>query len=157
MHVIRTLALLVVAFAFAGSALAASGPPQAVVKLRTTSLGKVLVAANGKTLYMFAKDGPSQSLCNGACEKFWPPYLTSGTPKAGPGVKKASLGVFERADRGAQVTYKAHPLYFFAKDTKAGQTGGEGLAAFGAKWWAVSAAGTKVTKPAGGGGGGYHY
>ena len=155
MHVIRTLALLVVASVLAGNALAASGPP-AVVKLRTTSLGKVLVAANGKTLYMFAKDTPSASSCNGSCEKFWPPYLTNGTPKAGPGVKKAWLGTIERADRGAQVTYKTHPLYYFAKDTKAGQTGGEGIAAFGAKWWAVSAAGTKVTKPAGGGGG-YHY
>jgi len=155
MHVIRTLALLVVASVLAGSALAASGSP-AVVKLHTTSLGKILVAANGKTLYMFAKDGPSQSYCNGNCATFWPPYLTSSRPTAGAGVKKAWLGTIHRADGGIQVTYKTHPLYFFAKDTKAGQTAGEGVAAFGAKWWAMSAAGTKVAKSSGGGGG-YHY
>ena len=153
MHLIRTLALLVVAFVLAGSALAASGSP-AVVKLRTTSLGKVLVASNGRTLYMFAKDGPSTSSCNGECAKFWPPYLTKGTPKAGPGVKQAWLGSTQRAERGAQVTYKTHPLYFYAKDTKAGQTAGEGIAAFGARWWAVNASGNKVAKTAAGG---YHY
>jgi len=48
-------------------------------------------------------------------------------------------------------------LYFFAKDATAGQTGGEGVAAFGAKWFALSSSGTKVTPPSSGGGGyGYH-
>ena len=154
MHVIRALALLVVSFVLAGTALAASSS-QAVVKVRTTSLGKILVAANGKSLYMFGKDKASASSCYGSCEKFWPPYLTTGSPKAGAGVTKAWLGVIHRADGGNQVTYKTHPLYFFARDTKAGQTAGEGVAAFGAKWFALSSSGTKVTKPSSGGGGGY--
>jgi predicted lipoprotein with Yx(FWY)xxD motif len=156
MHVIRALALVVVAFVLAGTALAASNS-QAVVKVRTTSLGKILVAANGKSLYMFAKDKASQSSCYGSCAKFWPPYLTGGPAKAGTGVTKAWLGVIHRADGGTQVTYKTHPLYFFAKDAKAGQTAGEGLAAFGAKWFALSSSGAKVTKPSSGGGGGYGY
>lgn len=153
MQLIRTLALLGVAFVFAGTALAASNT-QAVVKARTTSLGKILVAGNGKTLYMFAKDDPSESYCNGNCAKFWPPLLTSGKPTAGPGVKEAWLGVFHRDDGGAQVTYKTHPLYFYVKDAKAGQTTGQGVAAFGAKWFAVTPAGTKAS---GSSGGGYHY
>jgi predicted lipoprotein with Yx(FWY)xxD motif len=156
MHVIRALALLVVSFVLAGTALAASSS-QAVVKVRTTSLGKILVAANGKSLYMFAKDKASQSSCYGSCEKFWPPYLTTGSPKAGTGVTKAWLGVIHRSDGANQVTYRTHPLYFFAKDATAGQTGGEGVAAFGAKWFALSSSGTKVTPPSSGGGGyGYH-
>ena len=153
MRLIWTFALLGIAFVLAGTALAASDS-QAVVKVRTTSLGKILVATNGKTLYMFAKDTPSESYCNGNCAKFWPPLITSGKPTAGPGVKQAWLGVFHRADGGAQVTYKTHPLYFFAKDTKAGQTAGQGVAAFGAKWYAMTPAGTKATSSSGGG---YHY
>jgi predicted lipoprotein with Yx(FWY)xxD motif len=51
------------------------------------------------------------------------------------------------------VTYKHHPLYTFAKDTKKGQTNGEELHAFGAEWFVVSPAGNKIEK--GGGGGGY--
>lgn len=50
------------------------------------------------------------------------------------------------------MTYNHHPLYTFVKDTKKGQTHGEGFSAFGAKWYAVSPAGTKIVK---GGGGGY--
>jgi Protein of unknown function (DUF3455)/Secreted repeat of unknown function len=42
-----------------------------------------------------------------------------------------------------QVTYH-HPLYTFVEDTKKGQTNGEGVDAFGAEWYAVSPAGTKV-------------
>ena len=87
MRLIWTLALLGIAFVLAGTALAASDS-QVVVKVRTTSLGKILVATNGKTLYMFAKDTPSESYCNGNCAKFWPPLITSGKPTAGPGVKK---------------------------------------------------------------------
>jgi len=43
------------------------------------------------------------------------------------------------------VTYKRHPLYTFVKDTKKGQTNGEGVNAFGGTWDAVSAAGGPVT------------
>jgi Secreted repeat of unknown function len=45
-----------------------------------------------------------------------------------------------------QVTYNHHPLYTFVKDTKKGQTNGEALNVFGAKWYAISAAGAKVMK-----------
>jgi len=42
------------------------------------------------------------------------------------------------------VTYNKHPLYAYTLDRKAGQTKGEGILAFGAKWYAVSANGTAV-------------
>ena len=43
-----------------------------------------------------------------------------------------------------QVTYDHHPLYLFTEDTKKGQTNGENVDAFGAEWYAVSAAGATV-------------
>jgi hypothetical protein len=42
------------------------------------------------------------------------------------------------------VTYHGHPLYFFVNDKKAGSTSGEGLKAFGGKWYALSPAGVKI-------------
>ena len=72
----------------------------------------------------------------------------------------------KRADGRLQVTYNHHPLYTFVKDTRKGQTNGEGIDAFGAEWYAVSAAGAKVEQnaengggddPAPGGYGGYGY
>jgi Secreted repeat of unknown function len=47
------------------------------------------------------------------------------------------------------VTYTRHPLYPFVKDTKAGQTAGQGVTAFGAPWYALSAAGDSIATPAG--------
>jgi Secreted repeat of unknown function len=46
-----------------------------------------------------------------------------------------------------QVTYKHHPLYTFVKDKRKGQTKGEGVNAFGGKWYAISPAGTKILPP----------
>ena len=152
MRFIRGLTIVVVVCALTGTAGAASGS-QALVKVRTTSLGKILVASNGKTLYMFARDKTTKSTCNGSCASFWPPLLTTGAAKAGPGVTASLLGTTHRTDGTVQVTYHGHPLYFFAKDTKAGQTNGEGLAAFGAKWFALSPAGAKIPPPAAAGGG----
>jgi hypothetical protein len=38
-----------------------------------------------------------------------------------------------------------HPLYFFQGDQSAGQLNGQGLDAFGAKWFIVSPSGKSVT------------
>jgi hypothetical protein len=53
-----------------------------------------------------------------------------------------------------QVTYRGHPLYRFSLDKRPGQTNGEGLDDFGAHWYAVSPAGTRVMKQTASGGGG---
>jgi hypothetical protein len=56
-----------------------------------------------------------------------------------------------------QVTYNHHPLYMFVKDTRKGQTNGEGVNAFGANWYVLSPAGSKIDKdsPSRSSGGGY--
>ena len=115
------------------------------VDVRTTSLGKILVNSHGRTLYLFKKDSGRKSACTGACAKFWPPLRASGKPTAGRGASASKLGTIKRSDGKPQVTYKGHPLYTFQKDTKAGQTNGEGLSAFGASWFVVSPTGNQIS------------
>ena len=67
-------------------------------------------------------------------------------PRVAGGAKASLIGTTKRADGRRQVTYNHHPLYTFVKDTKKGQTNGEGLNAFGANWYAVSPAGAKVLR-----------
>ena len=149
MHVFKTLALaagaLVVTAAFA---LAASGSTSggALVKVGPSNLGRVLVDAHGKTLYIWAHDKGTKSTCNGDCAEYWPPLLTRGKPVAAGGANAMLLGTSRRSDGRTQVTYAGHPLYYFVKDRKAGQTSGEGLTGFGGRWDPVSAAGTAVQK-----------
>jgi predicted lipoprotein with Yx(FWY)xxD motif len=143
--IVATLAALAVLLLHpaAGNAARATGP---VVSTESTSLGRILVNSSGRTLYLFEKDKNGRSACAGQCATFWPPLIASGKPRALAGVKASLLGTTKRADGRMQVTYNHHPLYTFAKDTKKGQTRGEGLDAFGAEWYAVSPAGARVEK-----------
>jgi predicted lipoprotein with Yx(FWY)xxD motif len=114
--------------------------------LGKTDLGMVLVGTGGRTLYLFEKDKGPTSTCNGACASAWPPFTTSGKPKAGHAVDAAKITTSKRSDSKQQVVYNGHPLYFYAGDTKAGDTNGQGLDQFGAEWYVVSSAGQKVEK-----------
>jgi predicted lipoprotein with Yx(FWY)xxD motif len=151
------LTAIVVAVASATSA------ANARVNVRTTPLGKILVTAQGHSLYLFAPDTRGKSTCYGSCATYWPPLLSSGKPTAGTGVKASSLGLTVRKDGKHQVTYNGHPLYTYVGDRAAGKTSGEGLNLSGGLWWVVSPAGKAVkntTAPPGGGGGyggGYGY
>jgi predicted lipoprotein with Yx(FWY)xxD motif len=120
----------------------------ATLKTRHGKLGTFLVDGKGRTLYLFQKDKTKQSRCSGACATAWPPLLTTGRPKASGSVRKALLGTSRRSDGTTQVTYNGHPLYRFIQDTEAGDTNGQGVDAFGARWYAVSASGKRI-------GGGY--
>jgi predicted lipoprotein with Yx(FWY)xxD motif len=128
----------------------AFGSTNATVALRSTSFGKVLVAKNGHTLYLFTADKSGKSVCKGQCASFWPPFVSATKPTAGAGLKASLLGRTKRADGRMQVTYAGHPLYFFSQDKKSGELEGEGIVHFGGSWWLVSARGTAVKKSAGG-------
>jgi predicted lipoprotein with Yx(FWY)xxD motif len=130
----------------------AAGSSATVVSTAKTSLGRVLVNSRGHTLYLFGKDRNGKSACSGQCASFWPPLIASGKPTVLGGAKASLIGVIKRADGRRQVTYNHHPLYTFVKDVKKGQTHGEGVSAFGSKWYAVSPAGAKVLpRPTGNG------
>jgi predicted lipoprotein with Yx(FWY)xxD motif len=121
----------------------ASGKTIGVAKTR---LGQILVGPNGRTIYLFLADSGATSNCNSAgCVQAWPPVLTSGAPKAGAGVNASLLGTTTRRDGSTEVTYAGHPLYYFVSDTKAGEVSGQGINAFGARWYVVSPSGMQIS------------
>ena len=129
-----------------GSAPASGGASSAAtITATSTSLGTILVDGSGRTLYLFEKDQSDQSACAGACAAAWPVDQSSGTPKAGSGVKASMLGTIKRGDNTTQVTYNQHPLYYFQGDSGAGQQNGQGVDAFGARWFVVNPAGGAVS------------
>ena len=111
----------------------------------TGSYGTYLTADSGRSVYMWAGDSGSMSNCTGACASAWPPVLTTGTPKVTGSAMSSDLGTLKRSDGSMQVTYKGHPLYYFAGDAGVGSTNGQGSNGFGAKWWLVSPGGTAIT------------
>ena len=153
MAVSAALLVLVVTAALAAVTASASGAANVQVKVRTTSLGKILVTAQGHTLYLFAPDKRGKSVCYGSCASYWPPLLVSGKPSAGVGVNASLLGVTTRKDGKHQVTYNGHPLYTYVGDKAAGKTSGQGLNLSGGLWWVVSPAGNAVKKASSSGGG----
>jgi predicted lipoprotein with Yx(FWY)xxD motif len=131
---------------YGGSSAPTTAPSAvATVSATSTGLGMILVDGSGRTLYLFEKDQSDQSACAGACAAAWPVDQSSGIPKAGSGVKASMLGTIKRGDNTTQVTYNQHPLYYFQGDSGAGQQNGQGVDAFGAKWFVVNPAGGAVT------------
>ncbi len=112
-------------------------------------LGTYLTDASGRTLYLFAADKGSASTCYGPCASLWPPLTSTSAAQAAGGAQMSMLGTTTRKDGTRQVTYAGHPLYYFAKDTKAGDTLGQGLNANGGPWWLVSPGGSPITNTSG--------
>ncbi len=145
------MALAVAACGGGGSNATAATPPKtthttlATVSLANTGLGSLLVDSTGRTLYLFEADSGTKSACSGACAAAWPPLLAHGKPTVGSGLNASLIGTAKRSNGSEQVTYNGHPLYLFVKDTATGQTTGQGLTAFGAPWYVLSAAGDAIT------------
>ena len=128
-----------VATASSGQAVPATAGGTAM--LRTTTIGGVSVLTNssGRTLYWFAPDTPSKSVCYGTCAAYWPPVI--GTPAAGSGVTLSKIATIARTDGTIQVTYAGHPLYTYIGDTAPGQANGNDINLNGGFWHEVPAAG----------------
>jgi predicted lipoprotein with Yx(FWY)xxD motif len=148
-RILAAAALLVAAAVLTTGAVAGSSQGGAVVKIGQSSLGRILVDAHGKTLYLWAHDRGNKSTCYGDCAEYWPPLVTRGRPSAIGGARANLLGMTRRNDGRMQVTYAGHPLYYFVQDTRPGQTKGEGLTGFGGRWDPVSASGAAVRKRSG--------
>jgi predicted lipoprotein with Yx(FWY)xxD motif len=118
------------------------------LKTDKSTQGTVLVDGKGRTLYLFRKDKTDKSRCSSACADDWPPLLTTGRAKVSGLVRKSLLGTTKRTDGKTQVTYGGHPLYLYVGDLKAGDMNGQGVSAFGARWYAVTPSGRRL-------GGGY--
>jgi predicted lipoprotein with Yx(FWY)xxD motif len=116
----------------------------AEVDLHTSNLGQILVDSQGRTLYLFEADKGGKSNCDGPCATAWPPYLSKGTPQAAQGATAALVGTTTRNDGTTQVTYADHPLYYFVGDKAAGDTTGQDIDQFGAKWYVLAKDGQKI-------------
>ncbi|MET7697441.1 SCO0930 family lipoprotein [Streptomyces sp. NPDC005485] len=105
-------------------------------------LGKVLTDSAGITLYRFDKDTaePPKSNCDGDCATAWPAVPADGAT-AVTGVDKSLLGEVTRTDGSKQLTVAGWPMYRYAKDTKAGDTNGQGV---GGTWFASAPDGKKA-------------
>lgn len=158
--VIAAVTVPLVLLAACGSSPSGSGSsspaPSSSSGLKTakTSVGSVLTNTKGFTLYWFSPDTSTKSKCNGSCAAAWPPV--AGPVSAASGVSlSGKLGTITRSDGSKQETYNGHPLYTFSGDGGPGQTGGNGISAFGGIWHAVTSSGTvaPASSPSSNGGG----
>lgn len=91
----------------------------------TRTADGVLVGPNGMSLYTFAKDtaNSGKSACNAACATNWPALMA---PEAA--TPRSAYTVVVREDGKKQWAYNGWPLYYWAKDMKAGDKTGDGIA-----------------------------
>jgi predicted lipoprotein with Yx(FWY)xxD motif len=94
--------------------------------VKTMDIGgqMVLVGANDMTLYTFDKDKQGEmSNCYEQCAVNWPPLLVPADTAV-----EGDWTLMDRTDSDmAIVAYKGWPLYFWIKDTKPGDTTGDGV------------------------------
>jgi len=106
-----------------------------------TGFGEILTNAHGFSLYGLSDEFGGKLACTGECLKFWPPVLVRKSVtkvSLGAGVT-GEIGFVARSATTKQVTFDGYPLYTFVKDSGAGQTHGEGVAAFGGTWGVLRA------------------
>jgi predicted lipoprotein with Yx(FWY)xxD motif len=116
------------------------GAPATIGTGSSATLGAYLTGASGMTLYIRTSDPAGGSSCTGGCATAWPPLAVAAgaQPVAGTGVT-GTLATFTRSDGALQVTYNGHALYYYAKDTKPGDTTGQGV---GGVWLVAPVAGS---------------
>jgi predicted lipoprotein with Yx(FWY)xxD motif len=108
-----------------------------------TGLGRVLVDADGRTVYLLTADSRGTSTCGADCLSEWPAVAPG---RAGLDVP---VGSATTPDGTATATVAGQPVYVFSGDHGPGDVNGEGIQAFGGTWYAVSPKGTAVTSSTG--------
>src|ERR1700745_1697898 len=63
------------------------------ISVAQTPVGKALVDANGRTLYLFALDQPNVSRLSAAGQSVWPPFTSAAAPAAKGGASAAQIAV----------------------------------------------------------------
>jgi predicted lipoprotein with Yx(FWY)xxD motif len=121
--------------------MAAHGATATVVD---SQFGRIVADKKGQALYLFDKEHSPRSECYGECADAWPPFLTTGKPKAGAGASTGLLGTTKRRDGKLQVTYGGHPLYYFQGDSP-GNVLCHDVDEFGGTWLVVEPSGRGVS------------
>jgi predicted lipoprotein with Yx(FWY)xxD motif len=111
------------------------------IAVASTSIGDVLVDAEGLTLYAYANDTAGTPTCTDACANAWPPATVDGEPVVGDGIDDGVVATVGGAGGSTQLTAGGHPLYRYTGDAASGDTSGHGLAEV---WSAVAPDGSLV-------------
>lgn len=137
-RLLMVLAVVAATIALVGcssSPAAPSAAAGATVQAKSVgSIGTVLVAANGMTVYNFTKDvkDSGTSACTGGgptptgCLAKWPAVTVPAgtTPTVGSGVTGKLATITRPDDNTVQVTYNGLPLYYFSADKAPGDSFG---------------------------------
>lgn len=102
----------------AATAAFAAGP----IKTVKTEKGEVLAGEKGMTLYTFKNDKSGTSNCYDKCATNWPPLMAASDAKA-----EGAYSLVTRKDGQKQWAKDGMPLYYWVKDTKEGDTTGDGV------------------------------
>jgi predicted lipoprotein with Yx(FWY)xxD motif len=139
-----SIVALILVLAGAAAPAPATAATGKTVKVGASRYGPVLFDGKGRALYVFTKEKGAKSRCYGDCARAWPPFVTSGKPRAGGGADKTLLGTTERRNGKRQVTYNGHALYYYVADTKPGQITCQDVYEFGGTWLVVDRRGRAV-------------
>jgi predicted lipoprotein with Yx(FWY)xxD motif len=109
------------------------------LKTATSAAGPIVVDKDGKSVYFFTKDVKDSptSACKDACAAAWPAVTTSSDVPAVEGIA-GTVGTITTAGGTKQITINGMPVYYYAKDAKAGDILGEGI---NNVWYLVSPSG----------------
>jgi predicted lipoprotein with Yx(FWY)xxD motif len=112
----------------------------------SSSVGDIVVDGKGMSVYYYTKDvkDSGTSTCTGGCLTAWPPLLTTSDEPKVEGVT-GTVGTIPTPEGAKQVTLNGMPLYYFAKDTKAGDILGQGV---NEVWYLADPAGEMITTAA---------
>lgn len=114
----KKLILATTAFA----ALATAAPAASPFTTVKTAKGNVLAGEKGMTVYTFKNDKAGTSNCYDKCAQNWPPVMAASDAKP-----DGAYSLVTRKDGAKQWAKDGMPLYYWVKDTKQGDTTGDGV------------------------------
>jgi predicted lipoprotein with Yx(FWY)xxD motif len=114
----KKLVLVAVTFAALSTAAYAASPFKTV----KSDKGDVLAGEKGMTVYTFKKDTAGMSNCYDKCAQNWPPVMAASDAKA-----DGAYSLVTRKDGSKQWAKDGMPLYYWVKDTREGDTTGDGV------------------------------
>jgi predicted lipoprotein with Yx(FWY)xxD motif len=142
---IAAIAAIIIAVSGGSSNAKPNVAPSSAISVKQTSLGKTLVDANGRSLYLFAGDTRDLSRLSRAGQAVWPRFTATTKPRALSGAVASQISTITKVNGTAQIAYNGHPLYYYVGDQKPGQTAGQGLNQFGARWYVLTPGGAAIT------------
>ena len=114
--------------------------PGTIITTADSEFGEILFDDTGQAIYLFDKEETTTPECYDECTDEWPPVLTEGTPVAAGGAAADALGATIRSDGSTQVTYRGHPLYYYAHEAK-NQVLCHNVSEFGGLWLVLAPTG----------------